>query len=142
MESQPFLPSLLRAVPLYAFPISVALSLPYAIALGGLTPAIGLIFLAASCSISLRNFPKIVRHLFGPKYEYRIVLGNDSESRLENGQKPRPSKLLTLADLVLAFFHAVLFSMSIVEMALGPSWYCNHSEILGTFASMPYLAVL
>jgi hypothetical protein len=133
----------LRFIPWISFFLSLALAIPLAVGFSIYTPAIGIVFLAISCTISLFDHAggsSLLRRIFSPKYEYRIVLGNE-----ENEETPMPAKpiWLLLGDLVMTAIMGFLFSFTIAEMALTPYWrYYHHGEILGTFASLPYLATL
>jgi hypothetical protein len=133
----------LRLIPWISIFFSLCLGIPFAVAFGHIIPAIGNIFLAISCTLSLYDYSSgspLLRRLFSPTYEYRIVLGNDDD---EEPQKPVNPTLLMLGDLLMAFAMALLFSFTIVEMATSSDWrYYNHGEILGTFASLPYLVTL
>lgn len=127
----------LRYIPLISFFFSICFGIPYAVVGGGLMPALGLMFLAISSAVSLlalRGSTSFVRRvLFSLRYEYRIVLGND-----KNEEPPvATSSLLVFGDLALAVLHAVLFALTFVEMADSKG-----DAILGTFASLSYLATL
>jgi hypothetical protein len=133
----------LRCIPWISLFFSFFLAIPFAAAFGRITPAIGIIFLAISCTLSLFDHAggsSLLRRIFSPKYEYRIVLGNEEH---EETPKPVNPILLMLGDLVMAVIMGLLFSFTIVEMATAYYWrYYDHGEILGTFASLPYLATL
>ncbi|KAF2669556.1 hypothetical protein BT63DRAFT_425257 [Microthyrium microscopicum] len=133
----------LRTIPLIAFVIEFFLAIPFAIAVNRIAPAIGLIALAGSCLLSLMVLrgKGFFKHWFrGANYEYRIVLDQDEPHKDDSSMR---TSLLLLADVFLGFSSAAIYSGSIVEMMMGGGWYSRaDGNILGTYAGLPYLAVM
>jgi hypothetical protein len=130
----------LRFIPLVAFFIEFPMAIPNATEFSNIAPAIGLIAMAASCVLSLI----ILRHSdywkkwFGKKHQYRIILDPDTPERKEGRLS---IAALLFADIALAAANAGVFAGTIVELTSWSSWYQQDGQILGAYASMPYLIV-